>query len=1423
MDTTTKKSEHWPALVKILRQAKTNEKTKPVLWVGAGLSVPAGYPSTNALIESINKNAPHPILPFTPDDTTLELDHYQRSFSHWMQQLIEQNTKGYLIDELAGIFLNTPVQPEPTHLSLVTLPWGAIYTTNYDKLLEAALDQTSQLFLVFKHQQNQGLEQAGKLPLYKIHGCVDDIRSWTLDEQSYQAFGSAHKSLQSQIDNLFLKQTIVYAGCSMLDPRIIQSYQAIEQDNKLDLLHPAFVVMLQSEWQAIAPEIKALYQRVKIKPILFEAFADLPKLAKALEAAVAAGENPVAVDVDSKSDKLRLQREENTLEEILYGQLAPQIASIIANVWLSAPAGQDYCQFVEALLGFKAKRKVITAFDFIVEPLAELCALLPENTAEFNLRKQLFIELTKTLNHSRLDVNLFEKAKSSPDKLQGIIIARDKPCDTLAQINDLEPQFEKALTALCDVLIDSIGAMGTWNKENLVVQLENPQHLFIKLIDELSHFKIQLSKADNVKDETEATFRRAVARRFDELKIFGIDFGHRIRKYQLQVAYISLAMESTNASEIMTTEQALTGFERLVILGEAGQGKTTLLQWLTVECARGLFKEEKAQWNFKVPILIKLREVLKNEYLPQLDDLHQLMMPDTAPSELQQDWLNGVIADKRAIFMIDGFDEVPLDRREATLVWLEGLCNDYNGNHFILTSRPSAYNEGALKSLDFTEVDLKVMDSQAQQDFISHWHKAVAQEEDETRPNALDNIGNDLFSKLEAQPSLRSLAQNPLLCGVICMLHRQRSGYLPQSKSELYKATSEMFLDSRDRERQVIEEQGFNALDYTDKQNFLADIAYWMTSEGLTSIDTAQLLNRLESKRKRMHLLREKITVAQLQRFFLERSGLLLQVGANEIQFAHRSFQEFFTAHQVVSIKHDWQVLNQNATNDFWHGTIIQAIGLSTAAEQTEAFLLGLLAQAEKSNDENTRTQLYLLVLSCKDGLRELSEALEDQIADILPAIIPPRNAKVRDALTKAGLLALPFMRRPPRSKVKRPLQQDFYCVMALINMQTAEAYRLLPEYFIDDRPSYNDKLIRAMQDIETALAEQMQLAKLIKEIGPTKIDWRILKCLAFICQDAELGLASFNMAKERGVEYQYLLLLEKWEIRRGIKPLAKLTELTELDLQSGSINDLSSIAELTKLQSCNLNLNDFRDISPLIGLKQLQQLKLYCCLKLESIAPLTSLTQLRELELGFSFQEDISPLAGLTQLQQLSLTYCKVIDVSPLAGLTQLQQLKLSHNAIIDLSPLAGLAQLQQLNLSDNAIMDFSLLAGLTQLRQLNLSDNAITDLSPLTGLTQLLQLDLSNSEITDLSPLAGLTQLQQLDLTDCEITDLSPLVDMRQLQWLSLSDTGIKDFSLLQTFTNLKGLMLLGFSYVDRIIIEKTLAANVSVTGYLVAKSRR
>ena len=120
------------------------------------------------------------------------------------------------------------------------------------------------------------------------------------------------------------------------------------------------------------------------------------------------------------------------------------------------------------------------------------------------------------------------------------------------------------------------------------------------------------------------------------MKIFGINFGGRSRKYQLSVAYISLTIETEYSDEgdskILSTEDALTSYERLVIVGDAGQGKTTLLQWLTVQCGRQKFESDKEAWNQKIPVLIKLREVLNNEQLPTKSEFFALMVEEEVVS-----------------------------------------------------------------------------------------------------------------------------------------------------------------------------------------------------------------------------------------------------------------------------------------------------------------------------------------------------------------------------------------------------------------------------------------------------------------------------------------------------------------------------------------------------------------------------------------------------------------------------------------------------------------------------------------------------------------------------------------------------------------------------------------------------------------------
>ena len=81
---------------------------------------------------------------------------------------------------------------------------------------------------------------------------------------------------------------------------------------------------------------------------------------------------------------------------------------------------------------------------------------------------------------------------------------------------------------------------------------------------------------------------------------------------------------------------------------------------------------------------------------------------------------------------------------------------------------------------------------------------------------------------------------------------------------------------------------------------------------------------------------------------------------------------------------------------------------------------------------------------------------------------------------------------------------------------------------------------------------------------------------------------------------------------------LTGLTQLTELNLSSNELTDVSALVGLTQLTSLDLWSNELTDVNALAGLTQLTSLNL-CSNELTDVSALAGLTQLTELDLGFN------------------------------------------------------------------------------------------------------------------------------------------------------------------------------------------------------------
>ena len=178
------------------------------------------------------------------------------------------------------------------------------------------------------------------------------------------------------------------------------------------------------------------------------------------------------------------------------------------------------------------------------------------------------------------------------------------------------------------------------------------------------------------------------------------------------------------------------------------------------------------------------------------------------------------------------------------------------------------------------------------------------------------------------------------------------------------------------------------------------------------------------------------------------------------------------------------------------------------------------------------------------------------------------------------------------------------------------------------------------------------------------------------------------------------------------LDPFQNLTKLKYLRLPrhtSGTAFNGDGLANLENLQELNMEYS-VESLEPLRNLKNLKILTMSAGRRAEgtfrSMEPLSGLTNLESLELNVPNEADVdfSYLSGMTKLMTLYITTSRttsedpVIDLTPLSSLTQLRSVELSLPQIRDLTPLASLPNLQSVTINGAENLDTSPLANVPQ-----------------------------------------------------------------------------------------------------------------------------
>ncbi|MFD3482928.1 NACHT domain-containing protein [Streptomyces sp. NPDC058665] len=580
--------------------------------------------------------------------------------------------------------------------------------------------------------------------------------------------------------------------------------------------------------------------------------------------------------------------------------------------------------------------------------------------------------------------------------------------------------------------------------------------------------------------EFEDRYRAYVAEQFGELSIFGLDFSRSEHaQWPLDSAYLSLELVHNHgeedgagtAPERGRVETSLRGRRRVLLRGTAGSGKTTLMQWLAVNAARDSFGDQLSHLGGHVPVVLPLRTLVRGAALPApAEFLSAAGHPLSPPAG----WMDAVLTEGRGLLLVDGVDEMPEADRARTKEWLLKLLTAYPHAAVVVTTRPTAVDDGWLSRKAFAEFQLLPMNHHDVTSFVRRWHTAARSITPRVSERAeLDAYEEQLLSALPRKQDLARLATNPLMCAMICALHRDRRGFLPDSRMKLYGAALTMLLVRRDSERAVGAPEGL-VLSEEAQQKILQEIAYWMIRNEIAEAELEDVVALIARLLPAMPQVAPPEDAPRVFRFLLHRSGLLRAPTATTVDFIHRTFLDYLGSRAAVEAQ-DINLVAAHAHEPQWEDIVRMAVGHARDGERA-ALLKQLVARGDAVPDslDGNRARIHLLAAASLEHATSLDPEVRAEVEKRAAALIPPRNREEAEWLSEAGPLVLDLLPGPEGLS-----DQEAAAVVSTAQLIGGEhALEVLREYAEHPAGEVRDELVSTWSTFDATTFAELVLAR---------------------------------------------------------------------------------------------------------------------------------------------------------------------------------------------------------------------------------------------------------------------------------------------------------------------------------------------------------
>ncbi|WYM02142.1 MAG: NACHT domain-containing protein [Gloeotrichia echinulata CP02] len=322
-------------------------------------------------------------------------------------------------------------------------------------------------------------------------------------------------------------------------------------------------------------------------------------------------------------------------------------------------------------------------------------------------------------------------------------------------------------------------------------------------------------------------------------------------------------------------------YDKLMILGKPGTGKTTFLKWLAIKCNLGEWRGDR------VPIFISLKEFAETKKQPGLKSYVAKQLKNCGVVEPQT--VETLLNQGRVMVLLDGLDEVRAADLDRVLPEIRRFTTRFYGNYFIITSRIAA-QEYIFEQ--FTEVEIADFNHQQITDFATKWFQVKNPVQTER-----------FLAKIQESKTLQELATNPLMLTLMSLIFEQRSDFSVRL-AEVYQEGLDIFLKKWDAQRHIQREQVYQ-LRPQHKEELLIKIAKTTWEQGnylfnqkFIQQQITEYIHNLQQRNTDQELLQ--IDSETILKSMIAQHGLLVEQARGVYSFSHVAFQQYLAEKDIT-------------------------------------------------------------------------------------------------------------------------------------------------------------------------------------------------------------------------------------------------------------------------------------------------------------------------------------------------------------------------------------------------------------------------------------------------------------------------------------------------------------------------------------------